>query len=365
MKDITVEGVRRTLQTLADQARPVELGEAALAGAERRRRRALVGGAAAVLLLITVVAVPLGLSSVRRGAAPPAAGQPTTGPRVVTSYVVGGRSFVIDPTTGRYRQAPGGVAAVSPNLDRYANVVTVNDRSTLRIMSTSGDPAPRTLDLAGWAGQPAWSPDGNWLALPIWEVPADELTAHGFHDIYLVDTINLTARRQTLELGAGPGESLRWDETDRLLVTTPGRLSTVRTDGTLVASRALPPGLPCTRQATAMLPAPLFNGRLLLCKLDGSTASLFTVVPSGADEQGSDIGSFTVTDEQRLTPVAWAGGDTVVLSVEASGRNSVNVVRLGYPALGPPAGRLPRGAGQILVGSTDGLAGTATAVVTF
>jgi len=215
---IDIDGLRQSLDSFADQARPADLGPAALHGARRRRRRRRIS-VTVVLLLLAGVLVPMTVVNLRHGARPvedlPAG---PMGPLVVAAYAVPQEWYVIDPVAGGYRPVDGGsVVSVSPNLRLYTDLATWDGTSSLlRITSTSAGGPSTNLTIDGDARIPVWSPDGNWLALAVYDAPTDSLKPeHGFTDVVFVDVLNGTMRRQQIRLDGRYGTWVRWSDDSR------------------------------------------------------------------------------------------------------------------------------------------------------
>ena len=152
MSNPSERAVRQAVLDLADEGRPVNLGEQALRGVRRRRVRSVAASAVAVVAVIAAVSLWPGLG--HRTAVPPADPAPTVsegrwptfgglglvpapprGEAADTTPEAAGADgdrglpdagepscYVLDPTTLGYRPAPAtAVAAVSPDL-RYALV---------------------------------------------------------------------------------------------------------------------------------------------------------------------------------------------------------------------------------------------------
>lgn len=201
--------VRNALGDLADQARPVALGEVALARVRRRRRRAVAAAAVAVL---AAAALPIGLVNLldqRAGSqAEPAQPQPPDagagGTVVVTSYRDGGDLYVLDPEAGTYRRWPAEVSVgrLSPDL-RWSAALTgpFDETAPAVVLRSTADPdRHRTISLperaGSWPLSLAWSPESTRLAVVSEGDP-------GIHGIVVVDVQAASVREVDLEFPAG------------------------------------------------------------------------------------------------------------------------------------------------------------------
>lgn len=176
------DAVRDTIEELASEAQGADLGQRALAGA---RRRSLVVLGARVVAVLVVVAMAVGVAVFidgRRIDVPPAGSVVWPLPKpldtkstgsVLSFYADKNGSNVLDPSTGKYRDAPGRVVDFSPDL-RYV-VITFEpenpysgDGSTeLGIFDTA---TGKKLDVVARTpkntqAEVLWSPDGRWLAI--------------------------------------------------------------------------------------------------------------------------------------------------------------------------------------------------------
>lgn len=370
---IDIDGLRRSLDSFADQARPADLGAAALKGARRRRRRQRIS-VTVVLLLLAGVLVPITVLNLRHDAAPvvdlPAG---SMRPHVVTAYAADQKWFVIDPAKGRYRQLDGGeVASVSPNLQLYIDLATRDLSSTvLRIASTSGTGPNTFLTIAGDAIGPAWSPDGNWLAVPVLKVAAGSIDPdHGFTEIVYVDVLNGTMRRQKIGLGGRYGSWVRWADDSTLLVGTEvsqGRsdgVAVVRRDGKMLSWHPLPAGESCGDSPYSV--PPTHDSQMLICTNDGPE-QVYRAFDPRRGTTGPELGRITLDPGVRAVPVSWSGDDGPVLQffdLTSDRQPWVQVARLSTGKLEAPPRGLPDETQQQLVGSSDGLS-TASQRLTF
>jgi hypothetical protein len=365
---IDVDEVRRSLAMIADEARPATLGPAALDGARRRRRRQRIS-VTVVLLLLAGVLVPITVLNVRHDAVPPVVDLPDgpMAPHVVTAYAAGQNWYVLDPAAGRYRRVDGGsVASVSPNLQLYTDVATKTGQTTvLRITSTSGAGPNTFLTMAGDGLVPQWSPNGNWLAVPVLEIAADSLDAdHGFTEIVFVDVLNGTMQRKKINLGDGRyGGWVQWADDGTLLVGTERQryqrdgVAVVRRDGKELSWHALPAGGSCPPDDPSAVP-PAHDGKLLTCRQDGSS-QVYRVFDPRRGTTGPELGRISLPLDLRATAVSWEGDDGPVLQMieptNDSGAYNVRVARLSTGELEALPRGLPAETLQLLVGSSDGM----------
>jgi hypothetical protein len=344
--------------------------------AETRRRRRWIG-LSVVLLLVAGVGVPISVMRLRDPVAGPVAELPAgpPGPRLVTAYAADQNWYVIDPAAGRYRQVDGGsVASVSPDLKLYTDVATRDGvTSLLRITTTAGGGPSRYYEIAADATIPAWSPDGNWLALPVFGNPADGLkTEHGFTELVLVDVRAGTMRRGKIRIGDRYGGWVSWAGNDTLLVGTDAGaegeagVAVVRRDGRMLGWHPLPAGDPC--EAPPRAAPPSHGGKVLFCTQDGSD-QLFRVFDPRRGTTGPELGRIPLSPDRRAEPLFWQGDDALVLRlydlVGDGDFADVRVARLstGQIEAAPPWGG-PTEPVQALVGSADGLS-AAGAKLTF
>jgi len=361
---IDIDGLRRSLDTFADQARPADLGQAALTGARRRRRRRRIS-VTVVLLLLAGFLVPMTVLNLRHDASPPLGDLPagSMGPHLVTAYAAGQKWYVIDPVKGRYRQVDGGsVTSVSPNLRLYTDLASLNGSSTvLRITSTSQGGPNTFLTIDGDAVGPVWSPDGNWLALPVFVVATDAIKAeYGFTEIVFVDVLNGKMHRQKIELGGRYGSWVQWADDGTLLVATEHQryksdgVAVVRRDGKMLSWHPLPAGDYC--DAPAILP--IHDSKLLTCTNDGSQ-QVYRVFDPRLGTLGPELGRISLPPDLRARAVWWDGDDRPVLEVRDLtndvGEQEVQVARLSTGKLEASPKGLPDATLQLLVGSSDGL----------
>lgn len=186
------------------------------------RRRLLVGGglaAAVVTVAIALVVVASSPSPDRSGGGGPEAGGGPPSPQlagllVVTGYDTGGQAFVLDPSTGDYREVTGADPVVSPDLRLVAShhdggilVTSTTDRSTRTI--EVAEPVSSVIDHSL-----VWSPDSTMIAATTpYEVTAPEWPAHHpatpdgdggalppFYRLVLIDVPAGTARLVNLDL---------------------------------------------------------------------------------------------------------------------------------------------------------------------
>jgi len=185
--------VRSELTTLADSGPPpADLADRAVtAGVRRRRwRRAAAGTAVAAAVAVTVAATQVLAPPPPRATDPrPAAVEART--VVFAKFRDGSGVEILDPATGAYRTVAVSVV-LEPSADlRYAPVVPPGDAGGNRIGrydTTSGeirwfDPPLR------WASPPTISPDGRYLAAPVYDtrsaswgamvVDAGRVSGHG------------------------------------------------------------------------------------------------------------------------------------------------------------------------------------------
>jgi hypothetical protein len=363
---IEIDDLRRSLESFADQARPAELGLAALDGARRRRRRQRIS-VTVVLLLLAGILVPITVLNLRHDAGPvvdlPAG---PMRPHVVTAYAAGQKWYVIDPTAGRYRQVDGGsVVSVSPNLQLYTDLATVNGSSSvLRIAPTSGTGPNTFLTVAGWAVGAAWSPDGSWLVVPVLEAPDEAIKAeHGFTDIVLVDVLNGTMRRQRVDLDDRYGSWVQWADNSTLAVGTERQhyvgdgVAMVSRAGKVLSWRPLPAAQSCAPDGLPAMP-PIHDGKLLTCTNNGSATEYHAFDPRRGTT-GPALGQMLLPSNLRGIPVLWDGDDRPVLSVtdlkSDDGSYTVQVARLATGTLEDVPKGQPGAMIQVLVGSSDGL----------
>ncbi len=346
--------------------------------AETGRRRRWIG-LPVVLLLVAGVGIPVSVMRLRDPVAGPVAELPAgpPGPRLVTAYAADQKSYVIDPAAGRYRQVDGGsVASVSPDMRLYTDVATQDGiTSLLRITPTSGAGPDKYHKYAGDATIPVWSPDGNWLALPVYETSTDGLLKpeHRFTEIVLVDVRAGTMQRRKIRIGDRYGEWASWAGNDTLLVGTGGAgteeeagVGVVRRDGRMLSWHPLPAGDPC--EAPPRAAPPSHGGKVLSCTQDGSD-QLFRVFDPRRGTTGPELGRIPLSPDWRAEPVFWQGDDVLVLQLyDLVGDRDfadVRVARLstGQIEAAPPRG-VPKEPVQALVGSSDGLS-AAGAKLTF
>lgn len=267
MKDVE-ETVRTALRGLADEGRPVFLGDRALARLRRRRRRT---GAVVGLTIATVVAAliiwphwfvrggvperpvgspgPSGAAQpwprfVGLGVNPAPAGTPGADRLVVTAYHLApeGQAYVLDPTGGRYR--PSGlqrVLAVSPDLrfalmSREQLVVDEPGSSQLSeseyaIYDATSGRVLGGLDLAGSVHREqgdsvsaaSWSPDGDTLVVSV----RRGIPQRGWLATRLLVVDVQTGRIRSVEIkptaGLEPIDLVGWTQDSRAVVLTADR----------------------------------------------------------------------------------------------------------------------------------------------
>jgi hypothetical protein len=334
--------------------------------AETRRRRWWIG-LLVVLLLVAGVGVPILVVQLRDAAAGPVA-EPLTGPagpRLVTAYAAGQKSYVIDPATGRHRQVDGGgVASVSPDLRLYTDVATQDgSTSLLRITPTSGAGPDQYHKVAGDATVPVWSPDGNWLAMPLFKDPMEGLKAeHGFTELALVDVRAGTLQRRKIKIGDRYGDWASWAGNDTLLVGTEGAsdedetgVAVVRRDGMMLSWHPLPAGDPC--EALPRAAPPNHEGKVLVCTEDGPEQT-YRIFDPRRGTTGPELGRLPLSPDRRVEPIFWQGDDALVVRLfDLVGDGDFADVRIARLSTGQIE-KLPRGlpeAVQALVGSSASL----------
>jgi hypothetical protein len=343
--------------------------------AETRGRRRWIG-LSAVLLLLAGVGVPISVVRLRDPVAVPVAEFPAgpAGPRLVTAYTADQKWYVIDPAAGRYRQVDGGgVASVSPDLRLYTDVATRDGiTSLLRITPTSGAGPDKYHKIAADATIPVWSPDGNWLALPVFETVADGLKPHSFTEIVVVDVRAGTMQRRTIRIGGRYGYWVSWTGDDTLLVGTDGAaaegeagVAVVRRDGRMLSWHPLPAGDPC--EAPPRAAPPTHGGKVLSCTQDGS-GQVFRVFDPRRGTTGPELGRIPLSRDWRAEPLFWQGDDALVLRlfdlVGDGDFADVRVARLSTGRIEAAPRSLPKAPVQAWVGSSDGLS-AAGATLTF
>ena len=344
--------------------------------AETRRRRRWVG-LGVVLLLVAGVGVAISVVRLRDPVAGPVAELPAgpAGPRLVTAYAAEQKWYVIDPAAGRYRQVDGGsVASVSPDLRLYTDVATRDGvTSLLRITPTSGAGPDKYHEIAGDAVIPVWSPDGNWLALPVFETPADGLKPkHGFTDLVLVDVRAGTMQRRKIRIGDRYGDWASWAGNDTLLVGTEGAgakeeagVAVVRRDGRMLSWHPLPAGDPC--EAPPRAAPPNHGGKVLSCTQDKSD-QIYRVFDPRRGTTGPELGRLPLLPDLRTEPQFWQGDDALVLRLfDLAGDGDfadVRVARLSTGQIEAAPRGLPEAPVQVSVGSSEGLS-AAGAKLTF
>jgi hypothetical protein len=335
--------------------------------AEIRYRRRWIG-LAVVLLLVAGVGVPIAVVQLRDPDAGPVAELPAgpAGPRLVTAYAAGQKWYVIDPAAGRYRQVDGGdVASVSPDLRLYTDVATRDGiTSLLRITPTSGTGPDKYHKIDGDAVIPVWSPDGNWLAMPMLVDPVDGLkTEHGFTELVLVDVRAGTMQRRKIRIGDRYGDWVSWADEETLLVGTDGvgaedeaGVAVVRRDGKMLSWRPLPAGDPC--EAPPRQAPPSHGGKVLSCTQDGSH-QIYRVFDPRRGTAGPELGRIPLSPDRRAEPLFWQGDDALVLRlfdlVGDGDLADVRVARLSTGQIGAAPRGLPEAMIQASVGSSDGL----------
>ncbi len=343
---------------------------------ETRRRRRWIG-LSIVLLLLAGVGVPISVVQLRDPVAGPVAELTAgpAGPRLVTAYAADHKWYVIDPAAGRYRQVDGGgVASVSPDLRLYTDVATRdNITSLLRITPTSGAGPDEYHKFAGEAVIPVWSPDGNWLALPVFETPADGLEPeHGFTELVLVDVPAGTMQRREIRIGDRYGTWASWAGDDTLLVGTDSAgaaeeagVAVMRRDGRMLSWHPLPAGDPCEVQPRTAPPS--HGGKVLSCTQDGSN-QIYWVFDPRRGTTGPELGRIPLSPDRRAEPLFWQGDDALVLRLyDLAGDGDladVRVARLSTGQIGAAPRGLPKAPIQASVGSSDGLS-AAGAKLTF
>jgi hypothetical protein len=335
--------------------------------AETQRPRRWIG-LSVMLLLVAGVGVPISAVQLRDPVAGPVAELPAgpAGPRLVTAYAADQKWYVIDPAVGRYRQVDGGsVASVSPDLRLYTDVATHDGiTSLLRITPTSGAGPDKYHKIAGDAGIPVWSPDGNWLALPAFETSADGLKPeHIFAELVLVDVRAGTMQRRKIRIGDRYGDWASWAGDDTLLVGT-GRagaeeeagVAVVRRDGRMLSWHPLPAGDPC--EAPPRTAPPSHGGKVLNCTQDGSD-QIYRVFDPRRGTTGPELGRIPLSPDRRVEPLFWQGDDALVLRlfdlVGDGDFADVRVARLSTGQIEAAPRGLPEAPIQASVGSSDGL----------
>jgi hypothetical protein len=340
--------------------------------AETRRRRRWIG-LSVVLLLLAGVGVAISVVQLRDPVADPVAELPAgpAGPRLVTAYAAGQKWYVIDPAAGRYRQVDGGsVASVSPDLRLYTDVATRDGiTSLLRITPTSGAGPDSYHKIAADATIPVWSPDGTWLALPVFGTSPDGLKPeHGFTELVLVDVRAGTMQRRKIQIGDRYGYWASWAGDDTLLVGTGGAgaeeeagVAVVRRDGRMLSWHPLPAGDPC--DAPPRTAPPSHGGKVLSCTQDGSD-QVFRVFDPQRGTTGPETGRIPVSPDRRAEPLYWQGDDALVLRlfdlVGDGDFADVRVARLSTGQIEAAPRGLPEASVQALVGSSDGLSAAGT-----
>jgi hypothetical protein len=344
--------------------------------AETRRRRRWIGPAV-VVLVVAGIGVPISVVQLRDPVAGAVAELPAgpPGPRLVTAYAADQKWYVIDPAAGRYRPVDGGgVASVSPDLRLYADVATRDGvTSMVRITPTSGAGPDTFHQIAGDAGIPVWSPDGNWLALPVFTIPAEGLKPeHGFTELVLVDVRAGTMQRRKIRIGNRYGDWVRWAGDDTLLVGTDGAgadeetgVAVVHRDGRMLSWHPLPAGDPC--EAPPRAAPPSHGGKVLTCTQNGSD-QVFRVFDPRRGTTGPELGRIPLSPDRRAEPLFWQGDDALVLRLfDLAGDGDfadVRVARLSTGQIEAAPRGLPEAPLQVAVGSSNGLS-TAGAKLTF
>ena len=343
--------------------------------AENRRRRRWIG-LSVVLLLVAGVGVPISVVQLRDPGAGPVAELPAgpagpAGPRLVTAYTAGQKWYVIDPVAGRYRQVDGGdVASVSPDLRLYTDVATRDGiTSLLRITPTSGAGPDEYHEFAGDAVIPVWSPDGHWLALPVFETSTDGLKPeHGFTELILVDVRAGAMQRRKIRIGDRYGEWASWADDGTLLIGADGvgvedeaGVAVVRRDGRMLSWHPLPGGDPC--EALPRTAPPSHGGKMLTCTQDGSD-QIYRVFDPRRGTAGPELGRIPLSPDRRAEPLFWQGDDALVLRlfdlVGDGDFADVRVARLSTGQIEPALRGLP----EATVQASEGLS-AAGAKLTF
>jgi hypothetical protein len=147
---------------------------------QRLTRAGLVASAAAIAVVLAAALLS------RAGSAPDGNGDPggppspeLAGQRVVTSYLLEGQQFVLDPSTGRYRSLDASGAVVSPDLRLVA---AHHEDGVLVVSTTDGSsrviPVPEPISTV-IDHRLAWSPDSSMIAVTTpYEVTAPEWPRH-------------------------------------------------------------------------------------------------------------------------------------------------------------------------------------------
>lgn len=165
MNQVEVQ-VRRALQELADEGRPVPLGRRALAHVRRRRQHRAMALAAITAVVVATMAAPRLLGGDGRPEQPV---PDLTGRNLVAAYFTTTEVRVLSPATGQYRTTELSVETVSADMHFAAGIRPSGFAQTypaedprLGVLDT------RTGDLE-WLGlphpikEPAWSPGGGYV----------------------------------------------------------------------------------------------------------------------------------------------------------------------------------------------------------
>jgi hypothetical protein len=338
----------------ADLVPPPHLADTVLRKASRRRL-AFFGAVAAVLAPVLFVGAP---SLVGSGGPGPGPVPPGGGPQVVHAYNRTGKTSVLDPASGKYRELPF-MAVLSPDLTRVA----VNDDGRLGIVDRAAVAAESEYDVE-WLDVPAgngphWSPDGTAL---LWTVIGKEPTVH--FTAYRVDLADRHVTQTPVPQDM-LSSTIGWAaDSRRYLVllrgaetadtVEPGPLQYLSPDGTLGARLEGPDGM--VYGATSYSP----SRRYLLT----DAYPIMTGKPVASPVLDVDTGKVVATVPPGRWPVGWYDDTTVArLTRSADGSTVVELQDIVSGAVIRSV-RLPGSAGvsTVQLGSSAGLTGAAAAL---
>lgn len=321
------DALRDSLEDLADQGRPVNLGCRTLARVRRRRRNTALGTAAALAVL--AVLIPVGLVRLTHDAPPVAA---SVGRSVVAAYRDRDQvSYTLDPLTGEYHRLRYNVDAISPDL-RHALSMTVSSdghssETKINVWPTTSDGPVHSIKVPGSLQIPVWSPDGARLAF--WTAPEgsgswDGIAYPPFRSVVVVDLAS--GRYRQIDLGLRPDEHaffLSWGSPGRLLLVASDSnpfeqadLALVDADGSGKLDRLripsqgerawVPTGL--VRGGRALLERVTPSGQLELAQLDPTAGTLI------GDQTRVTTRPATTGGAAAGYAVSWPANEQVLLS---------------------------------------------------